>query len=359
MAMATTDGQARGMTRVVVTGAASPLGRRVRAQLADREGMRSVVGVDSVPTTGHDVEAHRIDLLTGDLTPIFEGADAVLHLATAFGAEPVAEEIEGGFDVQAARIVLDAAARAGVRQVVLVTSATVYGPWANNPVPLTEDAPLRPHPDLGFAVQMGEIERLAGEAARARPEAVITRLRPATVVADEQRCWLAEALDAASQLPPGDDTPAQYLHLDDLADAVVTAWEAELAGPVNVAPPGWLTPTERRELDPVPRMRLPEGLAQGIATWRWRIGIAPTSPGVLAYARQSWVIAADRLVDAGWEPTNSNEEAYVAGHEASAIEQISPQRRQELALAITGGVLAAMIGVVIAIVRRRRRHREN
>lgn len=343
------------MARIVVTGAASPLGRRVRALLATHDDVSSVVGVDTVPSTGHDVESRTVDLIAGDLDAVFEGADSVLHLGTAFGTEPDPDEIESEFDVRAARRVLEAAERTGVDRVLLVTSATVYGPWANNPVPLTEDALLRPHPDLRFAVQMAEIERSAGEAARARPDAVITRLRPATVVGDPERCWLAEALDAASQLPPGDDTPAQYLHVDDLASAVVAAWAAKLPGPVNVAPPGWLTPTERRELDPIPRVRLPEGLAQGISTWRWRLGLAPTSPGILAYARRSWVVGADRLVEAGWSAENSNEEAYVIGHEPSPIEQISPQRRQELALAVTGGVLATIVGILTIVIRRRRR----
>src|SRR5699024_6067021 len=314
VAMTVVGGHARGMARIVVTGAASPLGRRVRALLATHDDVDSVVGVDDVSVTGHGVEARQIDLQSDDLTGVFQGADAVLHLATAFGTGRPRTGNDVAADVTMARRVLDAAADADIAQTVLVTSATVYGAWANNAVPLSEDAPLRPNPNLGFAVQMGEIERIAAEAARQRPDAVITRLRPATVVADPERGWLAAALDAASQLPPGDETPAQYLHVDDLASAVVAAWEADLAGPVNVAPHGWLTPGERRELDPVPRMRLPEGLAQGIATWRWRLGIAPTSPGILAYARHGWVVGADRLIETGWEPANSNEEAYVAGH---------------------------------------------
>ena len=49
-------------------------------------------------------------------------------------------------NVDGTRRVLDAASRAGVRKVVRPSSAAVYGAWANNPVPLTEDAPLRPSP---------------------------------------------------------------------------------------------------------------------------------------------------------------------------------------------------------------------
>lgn len=343
------------MARLVVTGAASPLGRQVRALLAARDDVDAVAGIDTVSVTGHDVEAHRLDLVTSDLAPAFAGAEAVIHLATVFGPDLETPEILDAVDVTMARRVLAAAAEAGVQRVVLVTSATVYGPWANNAVPLTEDAPLRPHPHLAFAVQMGEIERLAGEFAADHPDVTVLRLRPATVVGDATRGWLAEALDAAGKLPAGEETPAQYLHLDDLAAAVVDGWASDLAGPVNVAPPGWLTPTERRALDPVPRIRLPERVALALASWRWRLGLAPTPPGILAYARQPWVVASDLLQSTGWEASNSNEEAYVAGHEASPIEQISPQRRQELALGVLGGVLAVTgIGVGVVVRRRRR-----
>ena len=37
------------------------------------------------------------------------------------------------------------------RHFVIVSSALVYGAWANNPVPLTEDAVLRPDVEFAFA----------------------------------------------------------------------------------------------------------------------------------------------------------------------------------------------------------------
>jgi hypothetical protein len=126
-----------------------------------------------------------------------------------------------------------------------------------------------------------------------------------------------------------------------------------------VAPAGWLTPTQRRALDPVPRLRLPEPVALKVASWRWRLHLAPTPPGILPYARHPWVVANDRLAAAGWQETTSNEEAYVLGHEASAIESISPQRRQELALGVAGAVTAAVAITAGALVRRRRRRRRS
>ncbi|MCU1498499.1 MAG: hypothetical protein JWM47_2452 [Acidimicrobiales bacterium] len=342
------------MSRVVVTGAASPLGRRVAALLAARDDVDSIVAVDLRAADAPGVEVHQLDVATADLTPVLHAADGVLHLASVFGPAMAGPEVDDGMEITLTRRVLAAADKAGVDRVVLLSSATVYGPWANNPVPLTEEAPLRPHPELAFAVQKAEIERLAAEWAADHPSAAVARLRPATTVSEGATGWLAEALHAAARLPTGDDTPAQYLHLDDLASAVVAAWAARLEGPVNVAPDRWLTPTERTALDPVPRLRLPERAAVAIANWRWRLRLAPTAPGILAYARHPWVVANDLLAETGWTAGHSNEEAYVAGHEARAIESISPQKRQELALGAAGTVLAATVAGAVALIRHRR-----
>jgi nucleoside-diphosphate-sugar epimerase len=344
------------MARVLVTGAASPLGRRVVGLLAARPDVDGVVGIDVEEVVEPGVTAFQLDLATADLEASFADADAVLHLASCFGPAIEGPEIEAAVEVTMARRVLLAADKAGASRVVVLSSATVYGPWANNPVPLTEEAPLRPHPDLAYAVQKAEIERLAADFAADHPGATVARVRPVAVVHDGWGGWLARALHAASGLPTGDDTPAQYLHLDDLASAIVAVWADGLDGPVNVAPDGWLTPTERRALDPVPKVRLPERVALALAQWRWRLRLAPTPPGVLAYARHSWVVANDRLAATGWTASHSNEEAYVVGHEARAIESISPRRRQELALGVAGvGIAGAVAGVVAAVRRSRRR----
>lgn len=345
------------MTRVVVTGAAGRLGSRVvELLLSDRDGTE-VVGVDVVPRAEPrpGLSWHQVDLATADLAPVLEGADAVLHLASVFGPVLESDQIDAAVEVTLARRVLEAADKAGTGQLVVMSSATVYGPWANNSVPLTEEAPLRPHPDLALAVQKAEIERLVGEWALDHPGSPAAVLRPVTVVQDGGGGWLARALQATATLPANDETPIQYVHIADVASAVVAVLDHRLDGPVNVAPTGWLTPTERLALDPLPKVRLPERVAVAVADWRWRLRLAPTAPGILAYARHPWVVANDKLVATGWSPTHSNEEAYVAGHEARAIETISPQRRQELALGAVAAGVAGVGGAVVALVRHRRR----
>ena len=122
------------MSTVVLSGAADPLGHRVAAALGRLDGVERIIALDE-----HDLHCP-------DLKSRIEGADALVHLS-------------GGVDDTHA--LLDAAGAVGVTHVVLMSSATAYGAWANNPVPLTEDAPLRPNPDLDFAVRAAERERLA------------------------------------------------------------------------------------------------------------------------------------------------------------------------------------------------------
>lgn len=157
--------QAHGMVRVVVTGAASSLGRRVVDLLAGRDDVDEVRAID-LRTVPGGVAA---DLVTADLGPLLDGADAVIHLASSFGPAIEGPEADAAVDVTMARRILAAADEVGIDRVVLLSTAAVYGPWGNNAVPLTEEAPLRPHPELAYAVQAAEIERLAADWAADHP----------------------------------------------------------------------------------------------------------------------------------------------------------------------------------------------
>jgi nucleoside-diphosphate-sugar epimerase len=346
---------------VVVTGAAGALGRRAcELALADPSVGR-VVAVDRRPVPGlpPSVQVHQADLASADLKPLFEGADVLLHLAQADAVDAEVERPAGVVgDGQLAHRVLDAASAVGVQHVVLLSSATAYGAWANNPVPLTEEAPLRPNPGVAFAAEKSELERAAADWRDDHPGATVAVLRPTvTVRADGTDSWLARALSRTSPLPvTAEEPPAQFLDLVDLAAAVDLARRAGLDGPRNVAPDGWVDGETARALaGGTPRVRLPERVALRLAGLRWRWGMAATPPALLPYTVHPWVVANDRLKADGWSPTASNEEAIVASHQAGPWATLSPRRRQELALAASGLVLAGAVTGVVALIRRRAR----
>ena len=340
---------------VVVTGAASLLGHRVAALAAADPAVDRVIALDrkvlspSIP----GVEHHAIDLAAGDLKTLLEGATTVIHLAEASGPE----ELEVVGDGALARRVLDAASSVGAAHVVLLSSAIVYGAWANNPVPITEDAPLRPNPGVTAASEKAELERTAAEWRDAHPAATVAILRPTVTVSADGNGWLARALARSTSLPVADEEPpAQFLDVDDLAAAVDLARRDRLDGPRNVAPDGWISGDTVRSLaGGPPRVRLPERLALQLARLRWRWRLAPTPPSLLPFTVHPWVIANDRLKADGWQPASSNEEAYVGAHRAGPWATLSPRRRQELALGGAGAALLGGVALTVAALRRRAR----
>ncbi|MDO8364054.1 MAG: NAD-dependent epimerase/dehydratase family protein [Actinomycetota bacterium] len=243
--------------------------------------------------------------------------------------------------------------------VVLVSSAMVYGAWANNPVPLTEDALLRPDVAFAFARQLGAAEQLVDEWRLARSDRSVTVLRPAVSMAADGTSRLASALAAGMGQRAGEaDPPAQFLHLDDLASAVLLAVEQRLDGVYNVAPDGWVAGERVRALaGAVPRLKLPDRINEVVTNLRWRFQRGPIPPGLRSYTRSPWLVANDRLKAAGWAPTVTNEQAYVEGTEAKWWTMVSPKRRQEIALGGLGVVLTLVAALVVRAVRRARARR--
>ena len=286
-----------------------------------------------------------MDLAAVDLKPLFEGADVGRPPGPGHRPRDAGRPAALG-DGALARRVLDAASAVGAEHVVLLSSAIVYGAWANNPVPLTEDAPLRPNPGVTVASEKAELERMAAEWRDAHPAATVALLRPTVTVSADGNGWLARALARSGAVPVTDDEPpAQFLDVDDLATAVDLARRARLDGPRNVAPDGWISGDTVRSLaGGAPRVRLPERVALRLAGLGWRWRLAPTPPALLPFTVHPWVIANDRLKAEGWEPASSNEEAYVGAHRAGPWATLSPRRRQELALGAAAPVRRRVAG---------------
>jgi nucleoside-diphosphate-sugar epimerase len=293
----------------------------------------TLIGADD-PLT--DAVRPRLAARQVQVVPLADEADTLVFL-----------EADGHVDVDALRRVL----RDRQRAVVYTSTAMVYGAWPNNPVPLTEDAPMRPNPGFDFATAKAESERLALEWRDATPGARLAVLRPVTVLGGEEDRVTRLLRDV---LPAGVGDaipPVQYLHHDDLAEAVALACEAELDGVFNVAPDGWMSEEDAQALTAGPlRLPLPTRM-------RRRVGwLRPDVPReVLPYLLHPWVVANDRLRAAGWRPRYTSEEAFVAGAGVPGWQSLSLGRRQAIALGGGAGAVAAAVAGAVALYRRRTR----
>ena len=253
---------------------------------------------------------------------------------------------------EAGRVLLDLLDRTGATHLVLVSSALVYGAYPGNPVPITEEAVVRPDPSFVFARQLAGVEESIERWRRGSAGRRVAVLRPVvTVAVGAATSTLMTALTAGfGQRLGQEDPPAQFLHPDDLATAIVTVVCDRSDGVVNVAPDGWIPGHRIRALSGSHwRVPLPGRAAEVVSAWRWRLQRGPIPPGLLSYTQAPWVIANDRLRALGWRASVTNEQAYVEGTEEPWWGSVSPKRRQEFALlgAVAGVVAVVALGAII------------
>ena len=346
------------MPVVVVTGVSGALGRRVVSRFATSDRW-SVVGLDRLPFPSgvakpRHFTVHRVNLESAPLERIFEGADALIHLSTV-GAESAAD-VET--DTSIVNRTLAAASAAGIQRIVLLSSAVVYGARPDNPVPLTETSPSRADPTFLYASQKLAIESAAQSWRATQAGRRLAVLRPATTLGHpDARAWLADAVRPGLAERLASTLPAtQFVHVGDVADAIVHALDNDLDGVFNVASDGWLDSEAAHALfGPNLGFPIPE---QAIAPLR-RITDLLTGrrrpSGALAYSTYPWVVANDRLRATGWVPRSSSAEAFVAAKRPSFFAGLYARRRQEVTLAITGVVGTSLAGGAVAIARWLRR----
>ena len=184
-----------------------------------------------MPSTAPEVEVHAFDLSSpgaaDELAALAKQADTMVHLAW---------EPQGKENLTVLRHVLDAAGAIEPAQLVHLSSGTIYGAWPDNAVPLTEETSPRPNPKLGYAVEKRAAEVAVQQWAEDHPEVAVALLRPACTVGSREQP-LYRALAAGKRPPLGaEGRTVQYLHVDDLATAVVHTCDLELSGTFNVAP---------------------------------------------------------------------------------------------------------------------------
>ncbi|WP_211658208.1 NAD-dependent epimerase/dehydratase family protein [Phytoactinopolyspora halophila] len=346
---------------VAVVGAASTPGRQLARRLAANDEIGQVVAIDRERGDVDHVTWRVIDLTDPAIVTRFSGVDVVVHTAVDLN---VTDDVDGRSlrNVRSTQTVLTAAAAAGVRRVVVVTSAMVYGARPDNPVPLDDDAPLRAPADGGLVSDLLEVESLCERARHAHPGMKVTVVRPATLVGADVDTVLTRHFEAPRLLVVREGNPAwQFCHVDDLASALELVAGRELDGPVTVGSPGHLDQDAVEAITGKGRVELSSSLAFGTAGRLKRLGVTSTPVSELHFVAHPWMVATTRLAEAGWRPECTNELALHAlmeelGHRnASTLRRFG--RRETAATIGAAGATVAILGTAVVVRKARKRKR--
>jgi len=286
------------MTTYGITGVSGYLGRLLAHRLAADPDTR-VVGLDlRPPVAGPAGLAFRpCDIRDPGFAQILreEKIGTLIHLAFYTLPEGDARLAES-VNLDGTRNVLQAAGAAGIRRLVLASSAAAYGSHPDNPVPLREEQPLRPNPEFPYSWHKAEQERMTREFLRAHPRVETVILRPCALIGPHINNPTGASLRQKFLLYiKGDTTPLQFIHEQDAAAAFALAARGGGTGVFNVAPEGTLTYAEIARLLHKPLLRLPYGLLAALATLGHRLRVSPVSARTLAFIRHPIIVDASRF----------------------------------------------------------------
>ena len=308
--------------RVVVTGASGNVGTALVQALAGHPAVTSVTGVCRRPHEWRPagVEWSWADVGSTSLEPVFEGADAVVHLAWLFHPMRRAAATWQSNVVGSARV-FAAAGRVGVQSVVHASSVGAYSARVDlQPVP--ESWPTDSVPQAAYSREKAYVERLLDRHEREHPEQRVVRLRPAFTfraeAAEQQRRLFLGPFLSRRVLRPGrvpvlplpSALRLQAIHTSDVVAAYVAAVTGDASGAFNVAGTPTLGPAELGEILRARPTHVPAGALRAATSAAFRGRLIPTAPELFDLLMQVPMMSTERAHgELGWQPTTTAEDA--------------------------------------------------
>lgn len=215
-------------------------------------------------------------------------------------------------DLDDAEAVFQQCAGAGIRKVVVLSNAAVYGASCRNPGLISESrSPARSTKDR-IARRWVDLETLANRCLGGQTSVKLTILRPVSVPVRGGEDYFSRLFQNRMAVTlPGYNPSIQVLSLDDLAVAVRCAIEKSQGGSYNVAPDGVIPLRVALRLCSSHRIPVPRGLQRIARAALNRLKLAHPIEQ-LEYIRYSWTVSNRKIKkDLGFNPAHSSAEALL------------------------------------------------
>jgi len=304
------------MKRVLITGASGYLGGRFADLMEKFPGVERVVGLDVNPPKrkGTKFVFVRKDVRE-PMTALLKAhqIDTVVHAAWILPPLHNRKFMES-VNLEGTRNVLRSASEAGVSRIVHCSSTTAYGFHPDNPPVLTEESPLRGNAEFTYSKNKREAEELCARFQQSHPEVGLLVIRPCFVCGPGFENPMSRHLEKKVVLLPRSSAPLQYVHEDDLVEAVRLLLEQEKSGVYNIAADGAISFVEMVRILGNKPLEVPESLMAPLVAVAWTLRIRRLTefpPTALPMLRYPWIASNQKLKrDTGFQFRFTTREAF-------------------------------------------------
>jgi len=350
------DSQSPASRSILITGAAGYLGGLVTEALAARAHPDwRILAVDIRETPAElrrpGVRYESCDIRSDRLVELMaeEQIDSVIHLASIVTPPPGASrDFLYSVDVLGTQNLLRGCILHGVRHLILTSSGAAYGYHPDNPIPLTEDLPLRGNEAFAYSHHKRLVEEMLADYRRSYPALKQLIFRPGTILGERVSNQITKLFEGPVVLGiRGADSPFVFIWDQDVVRCILKGVEEQSEGIFNLAGDGALPLRELAAILGKRYLALPEALIASALGAAKRLGRSEYGPEQTMFLKHRPVLSNARLKsDFGYVPERSSEQtfrAFIAGRQSLAS---PPKPSTKETVVVTGG--AGGIGRAIA-----------
>ncbi len=289
------------MQRLAITGSSGYYGRNLIEHARRESPETRILGIDVVaPREAAPDEFVQADIRSSDVPAALADfqPDTIVHLA--FVVNPIRDTRRmSDINVGGTNNVFEAVRKLRPRRFLMASSATAYGAWPDNPIPIHEDWRLKAREHFQYAADKTAIEASILSLADELPNVAVSWTRPVIIGGKSVDNYLSRFMlnMPIILLPDGVDVPQQFVHVDDCVAATWKILRHDARGPFNIGPNDSIPLTKLARLTNRRAFKVPFWtfkFATAIG-WGLRLPACDFPPSLHDFIRHPWVVAPTRL----------------------------------------------------------------
>jgi len=303
----------RQQSTIAITGTSRYWGERLAKRLLRNGSRAKLIGLDTVrPAVRRKrLKTYTVDFKDPELVDLLkrEKVKTAVHLHFV----PRTRRSEAAFqdNVLGTMNFFAACAKAGVRKIIVKSSARVYGARSDNPLYLQEDRFLRADPVFQYTRDLLDIELFANGFRRRHPRITFTTLRFAGIIGPTAKTpWTLYLRDAVVPTLLGFDPLCQVIHEEDVLGLLCHVIQHTSRGSYNAAAEGAFYLSQAIRL----AGRKPAPVLTPFTTPIFKAArnarLIRFAPFELSYLKYPWIVDTSRMIDEmGFAPRYTGREA--------------------------------------------------